>query len=509
MTERPLYEAWHVVVGRMVATGVLLILAMAHVAFAQTPIGTPVVAAPPALRLLRVTAGPSGKIVGPLFVFDETRDRFVFPQDQSVTVFFQWEAPLGDHVLSATWRQPDGRVAAVSQDVRLETSTAELNCYWTFTLASYNPGGIWSLDVRVDGQPAGSHAFELVGVDGPATLVSLDDMFKRYQASMVRVHRFDAAGERVDSSAGFVSGSNAVTTAFQAIDSANALEVEFSDGRRTAVSETLAVSRVGDWAVLKVDTGNVAAIPTAEPDALKIGMRLAAFDFDTNVQIISAFAVGAVSRQPPYGGRIQFSPGLTAEAIGGPLLDESGRVVGIAGGSFAPGSRVDLRTVRRIPWVARSRRGSNFGAVMSDIPLTDAGQTRSLSRLQADGIFSPSVVAMQELLRGGTTRALPKSFGDPGPGDEAEFSASRGDQTIFYTYWVKMAQTSRGQLSMTLHDVQNRSVATGVPLRMNLRATEQRASMNVPTANLAPGQYRIDVLWDGVPVWRTYARVVE
>jgi hypothetical protein len=507
MTKRRRHGVQLAAGGRVVAACILLILALARVTFAQPATGTAVTAAPTSLRLLRVTAGPSGKTVGPLFVFDETRDRFVFPQDQSVTVFFQWEAPLGDHVLSATWRQPDGRVAAVSQDVRMATSTPELNCYWTFSLATYYPPGIWSLDVRVDGQPAGTHVFELAGVQGPPTIVSLDDVFKKYQPSLVRVHRFDAASERIDSSTGFVSGPNAVTTAFQAIDSAKALEVEFSDGRRVAVSETLAVSRTGDWAVLKVDTGSVAAIPAAEPDALKIGMRLAAFDFDTNVQIIGAFAVGAVSRQPLYGGRIQFSPGVTADAIGGPLLDESGRVVGVAGGSFEPGSRVDLPTARGIRWAARSRRGSNFGAVMSDIPVLDTGQTRTLATLQADGIFSPPVVAMRELLRGGTTRALPKSFNEP-PGDAEEFSAGRGDQIIVYTYWAKLAETSRGQLSITLHDVENRSVATGVPLRINLRPTEQRASMSVGTANLTPGRYRIDVLWDAVPVWRTYVLVV-
>lgn len=46
-------------------------------------------------RLIRSLSGPSGRVVGPKFVFDDTRNRFVFPQDKSLTVYFEWEAQPG------------------------------------------------------------------------------------------------------------------------------------------------------------------------------------------------------------------------------------------------------------------------------------------------------------------------------------------------------------------------------------------------------------------------------
>src|SRR5579863_544669 len=114
------------------------------------------------LRFLKSQAGPSGKIVDNRFVFDELRNRFVYPQDKSLTVYFEWEAPAGNHILSAMWKDPDGRVASISPDVKMETKTPELHAYWIFELAAGMRSGIWTAEVRVDGAPAGSHSFELV-----------------------------------------------------------------------------------------------------------------------------------------------------------------------------------------------------------------------------------------------------------------------------------------------------------------------------------------------------------
>lgn len=67
-------------------------------------------------HLVRSLSGPSGKVVGSDFILDEVRTRFVYPQDRTLTVYFEWEWPAGDHVLTATWSRPDGRVASVSPE---------------------------------------------------------------------------------------------------------------------------------------------------------------------------------------------------------------------------------------------------------------------------------------------------------------------------------------------------------------------------------------------------------
>jgi hypothetical protein len=71
-----------------------------------------------------ISVGAAGKVVGSKFVFAETRNRFVYPQDKTLTVYFEWEAPPGMHVPSGSWRQPDGRIATISSDVKIESQSS-------------------------------------------------------------------------------------------------------------------------------------------------------------------------------------------------------------------------------------------------------------------------------------------------------------------------------------------------------------------------------------------------
>ena len=56
-------------------------------------------------KLLRSQSGPGGVVSGATFLFDETRNRFVFPNDKSLTAYFEWKSTPGLHVLSAFWKQ--------------------------------------------------------------------------------------------------------------------------------------------------------------------------------------------------------------------------------------------------------------------------------------------------------------------------------------------------------------------------------------------------------------------
>ena len=213
-------------------------------------------------RLIRSLSGPSGTVSGSTFVFDETRNRFVFPQDKSLTVYFEWKASPGKHVLSGLWKQPDGRIATISPDVKIEAPGERLNCYWIYLLTQGLQNGVWTLDVRIDGQPAGSHPFEIAGmeerrkeadvpVSPPAPKQpSVDEIFKAVSPSLVWIHKLDSAGRKFDTSTGFVLALNRIVTAFQGVDGASGLEVEFPGGLRSAVVGLTAWSRTGDWAVL-------------------------------------------------------------------------------------------------------------------------------------------------------------------------------------------------------------------------------------------------------------------
>ena len=99
-------------------------------------------------------------------ILDEMRNRFVYPQDTSFIVYFEWEGPAGIHVLTASWKQPDG-TALTSPDVKAESVTRELTCYWSYIMDPSMMPGTWVVEVRVDGQPAGSHSFEIAGTSLP------------------------------------------------------------------------------------------------------------------------------------------------------------------------------------------------------------------------------------------------------------------------------------------------------------------------------------------------------
>jgi hypothetical protein len=106
---------------------------------------------------------------GSKFVFKERRNRFTYPADDSLTVYFEWEGPPGKHILAAAWRQPDGQIGVFSPDVSIEAVTKELSCYWIYRLHPKMMPGIWVVEIRIDGEPAGSNWFEVSGT-GPMAL---------------------------------------------------------------------------------------------------------------------------------------------------------------------------------------------------------------------------------------------------------------------------------------------------------------------------------------------------
>src|ERR1700682_912814 len=237
-----------------------------------------------AIRMLRSLAGPSGKASGSRFIFEEMRDRFVYPQDKSLIVYFEWDAPPGLHVLTGIWKQPDGRASSMSPDVKVETANRELRCYWQYLLAPGLPNGVWTLEVRIDGQPAGSHSFVLISIEQPKPAVepppvpaappTLDEIFRKTSRSLVWIYKLDESGRRTDTATGFIIDPNRIATAFQAVDSAARLEIEFPGGRKVTVDALLAFSRNGDWAVLRADTGDLPPIPRGDPRTVAVGERL-------------------------------------------------------------------------------------------------------------------------------------------------------------------------------------------------------------------------------------------
>ena len=470
------------------------------------------------LRLIRSLSGPSGHVSGSKFIFDEMRSRFVYPQDKTLTVYFEWGAPPGLHVLSASWRQPDGRIATISSDVKIETQSPELNCYWVFTLTPDLPNGVWTVEVRIDGQPAGSHPFEIAGTEPARTAVTepppepkqptLDQIYKAVSPSVVWIYKLDQESRRVDTSSGFVYGAGRVLTAFQAVDSASQLEAEFASGRKVRVDSVVGCSRVGDWAMLSVDTASVAPIPRGDPEKVEVGGRLIVFNVDAGARVIGGVDIAGRRAVKDFGPRIQISPSVAPEAAGGPLLDLFGRAVAILGGSVTPGARFEGRVMNVSAGLFNSFSAENAATPLMPVFDRLEGDGKTLDALAKDGTLTIPIVAQPEFMYGATTADLPRRASDPLPKEISDFSA-RDPQICVSTMWIRKGKRSKGMMSARVYDAMNRLRVNVEPKKVTMGEIPMRVAFTFAPTSLAPGVYRVDVNWDDQPAWRTFFRITD
>ncbi|MEO8096680.1 MAG: serine protease [Acidobacteriota bacterium] len=464
-------------------------------------------AAPAAPRLLRSLSGPSGKIVGAQYVLDETRNRFVYPQDRGLVIYFEWLAAPGDHALTAVWKDPTGKVVFISPDVRIQSEGPDLRSYWNYDLYPTSISGVWTLDVRIDGQPAGSHSFEVVvPASSAAPALSMNDIYRSASRSLVWVHKLDAQGRRTDVSTGFVIGQDRIATAFQAIDSTDGLEVEFEDGRVVKTDRIWACSRLEDWAVIQVATTTVPALVMDAASPPVIGDTPLVF----NVEARMTRAFGGVDitgrrKDPVFGERIQIAPAMAAETAGGPVIATSGKVVAILGGNVVPGGRFDQRS---------STTASPFWALMSipggAIPvalLREAPEATTLRELYEGGVLSEPIHPVGNFVSGRLS-PTPKKGQDRTYLSVSEYS--RRDSITVFTNWKKLDKEGKGGISGKVFDAQNRLLVNIPEKRVSLNGSEEsRFQFGFSLATAPRGTYRVDVRWNSDTVWRTFVTIVD
>ena len=468
-------------------------------------------------QFVRSVSGPSGKVVGSNFAIDESRNRFVYPSDSSFVVLFEWKVKPGDYTLTALLQQPDGRIASISPDVKIQTQTNVLRCYWTYLVEPSMSNGIWAIQVRINGQPAGSHNIEIAGTEprtsAPAAqpaapkLPTLDQIYNAARESMVWIHKLDDSGRRTETDSGFILGRNRIATAFQAIDASRSLEVEFADGRTARVQEILGCSRLGDWALLGVDTGSAPPISQGDAKTVGVGQRLLVFNVEGNSRVFGGVDIAGLHNAGAFGERIQFSPAVSPQAAGGALLDNSGKAVGILGGSTVPGARFSDLAERLSAGLWNS-----FAAEDAATPISAVSQNLSadstLETLAASGILTAPLVPMPEFLYGSVTTDVPKHANNLILRELSEFS-THDSQISIYSMWVKRSKLSKGLLSGSVYDATNRLRVTVPPKKVSLSDIETRLSFSFSPQMLEPGIYRVDVNWDGRPAWRTFLRITN
>jgi hypothetical protein len=469
-------------------------------------------------RLTSSASGAAGRLDGENFVLEDRRNRFTFPQDKSLIVYFEWDADPGDYALTATWKDPAGKIGFISTDVRMRTTSRKLRAYWEYYLAEGMPSGYWQVEVRANGQPAGSHAFELVIPEAARETAkkapappTLDELYK-LRASIVFLHRHAADGRVLDTSSGFVIRDGRILTAFQAVDGAHHVMIEYSGGRKERVDRLLAWDARRDWALLPASTDGHPPLEISERTPA-IGDRLIVFSVEAELtRVIGGIDLAGRVQDRQAGELLHLNPNLPFAAVGGPLLDEYGKVIGLVIGNLLPGSRGPMLGMGTSPEFYNRLTSFNRVLPIGAIPAEPAPGEGLFTTLVEKGVFVRPLAPHENFIAAGTARQTPREDGILRAGEEMARFSRRDPQVVLMSLWALRQKQKRveGMVSAKVHATDNSVRVAAPPLLLKLTKTlPVRHTISFSPSVLPAGIYRVDLEWDGRTVWRTFLEITE
>jgi S1-C subfamily serine protease len=164
----------------------------------------------------------------------------------------------------------------------------------------------------------------------PAQTVSTKDVSRRSLPSVVDIHTFDAAGEKLGQGSGFVVQSNGlIVTNYHVIDDAAQAIVVLQTGDQHRVDGVQAFDVQKDYAILKIRAIDLPVLRMGNSDRLEPGEPVIALGAPLGHS--GSVTTGTFSQQRQESGYrvIQHSADISPGSSGGPLLLEGGEVVGI------------------------------------------------------------------------------------------------------------------------------------------------------------------------------------
>jgi len=467
----------------------------------------------PLFHVVRSVAGSKGEQQNGRYVIDEPRDVFYVPADKEVIVYFEWEGPLGKHSFEGQWKNPEGKAVVIS-DFSYDATTKRFGGYWTLELSSSIEPGMWSLEAHVDGEVTGTHTFQIVAAAKP-----LSDQPARHQrapaeiyrmalAATVTVERQDAKGQRVGLGSGFFVADGLVLTAFQVINGASRLRVVLPDGRALDADQVAAWNRWQDWALLKVDSNAPGKLERAPAGSWAVGDRCFALDVpaESNRVIVDEAIIGTHTF-PSAGERLNLPSLPRSPALGGPVLNEYGEVVGVLGGSVLPGLVVSS-PADSAAGLSPIREGS-LATPIDLVPATPpAGASRALDQLT--GEFVPDLVKQPNLLYGILSLPVKRAKGQLPSSLENQMEFSRHDSAAQVQLVWNPTEKGGAEVTLRVYDMNNTVVVTSPATKVKFNPGQFLTSIwNLNLAPLHPGTYRVDVQQNSDPIWRGYFRLAE
>ncbi len=467
-------------------------------------------------KVVRSVSGVAGHEDNSRYIMDDARSVFVAGKDAKVTVYFEWEGPMGPHHFEGLWKSPEGKIVLIS-DFRYEAKAPRFSGYWSMLLSQATPSGEWNLEARIDGEPAGTHSFVISGsptassASGPQILSSSEIYQKAFEAT-VTIEKIAADGTLVGKSSGFWIGEGRLLTAFSAIDGATSLRVTLRDGLQLATDQILAWNRWQDWAVIKVEKAPKTWLKRASSDPIKVGDRCMFLEFVSAGAKLADGSITGKNTFPKAGERLLIASGVTSLSFGGPLLDEYGNYVGILGGSIVPGGDpVRLLSLLSDPAATNSTTGWETTGLavpqtfLPEVP-ADASSTR-LAELAVRGELLSPVVK--------TNSVQSATLGTMGPGsgstprDYKRVFSRRDSKPVVHVTWQGV-EKEKFTCVLRLFNTDNKLISESKPRDMSMAPGKyMTTTWDIPAAAMPAGIYRFDLVLSGKTAWRDFFRIVD
>lgn len=485
----------------------------------QNASGTQAVSSP--FRVISASVGSKEALKDHEEVVLDPRTTFHLPEDHQVVVVFKVGGPGGMHHLVGSWRGPDGKVESVG-NIEMETYSPGFFCYWTLTFPDSVKPGLWALELQVDGFPVGAQTFEIIANPAipaapsmPAPPPSAGDVYQRAVAASVFIDNQDANGELIRRGSGFFIAKGEILTAFQVIDGASALQIEYPDGSQGTVKQVLAWNRLQDWALLEVNSSNVRPLERAQTGSWKVGDHGYLLDSPTDTsRTIVDVGISGIQESKQFGERLNTSWFGGTTAMGSPVLDDYGRVIGIEGGSLIPG----IETVRGAGTAGFSMSGleppGSFVALVTPISAIPADLKSenpvSLSQLASRGEFVQPLPRERQVMSGSLCKDYQMTSGVMISPENvtSEFSRDRDLLGVVVTW--KSKRRVKSTFQFRIYDADNHLRVQSRPGKIDLEKTVLSfTGIKLPIAQLQPGTYRVDVLLGDDTQWRAFFRIIE
>lgn len=348
----------------------------------------------------------------------------------------------------------------------------------------------------------------------------------------VWVEKLDANGNAVKRSSGFVVKGGRVATSFRSIDGAASLKLIFVDGKELKTDQISGANRYQDWALIAIDDNPRASLAVL-PKKNSVSDHCYWLEVKPDgTRVLVEGQITGVAGSRPWGERLTLSGKYSYAALGGPVLDEKGQVIGMLGGALpeayvrqpaSTAASVPASAAASVPPASADASGAslhppdaedvyevaNGVAIPSSlIPQTLLAAPRTLKVFLDNGEMTPLVTNSKYVQSGMTTSKenVKKKPAERAP--SVDFKKSAGTAAVIIAFNAMEALKTTAQIK--LFDFENHPVAAGEVEKVSVKkGSAAERNWDIPVSDLPPGIYRVDILiGDGV-AWREYFRVTE